>query len=157
MATDVRQLYWPGPFRGLYQQLQAASPATEPRLRELLASRQEWLLAGTARWRPPSDASRAAAADAFKAGKLVLGPPPAAAAAADGGAAQDKAPPAAAAAAQRVKVDPRLEQAALEMSAVLVRRLSYSCLLCWWLLFCCCCCCCCCCCWCVCVCVCVCV
>jgi hypothetical protein len=105
MAADLRQLYWPGPFRGVYQQLQAANAASEPRLRELLAGRQDWLLLGLAKFQAPSDASRRAAQDAFKAGKLVLSAAPAGE---KGGG-------------QRVTVEPRLEQAALELSAILVR------------------------------------
>ncbi|KIY92301.1 hypothetical protein MNEG_15662 [Monoraphidium neglectum] len=103
MAADLRQLYWPGPFRGVYQQLQAANAASEPRLRELLAGRQDWLLLGLAKFQAPSDASRRAAQDAFKAGKLVLSAAPAGE---KGGG-------------QRVTVEPRLEQAALELSAIL--------------------------------------
>jgi hypothetical protein len=103
MDTDLRALYWPGAWRALYQQLQAATPASEARLRELLGAREEWLLAGPARFQPPNDASRKTARDALKAGKLVL---------AAGGEGKGGG--------QRVTLDGRLEQASLEMSAILV-------------------------------------
>lgn len=101
MASDLRSLYWPGPFRALYQQLQGANAASAQRLHELLAAREDWLLSGLPKFQGPSGASRAAARDAFKAGKLVLG----------GGG--DKG-------GQRVTLDARLEEAALAMSGVLV-------------------------------------
>jgi hypothetical protein len=104
MASDLRALYWPGAFRGLYQQLQAANAASAARVSELLAARQDWLLHGPARFGAPSDTSRRAARDALKAGKLVLSAP------GDGKGGQ------------RVTLDGRLEQATLEMSAILVRR-----------------------------------
>ena len=110
-GTDLRGLYWPGPFRGLYQALQAASgAAAAPRLRELLSARQEWLLGGLGKFKPPSAASRRAAEDAFKAGKLVLG----AASAAGAGAASGGG-----SGGQRVTLDARMEQAALALSGVL--------------------------------------
>lgn len=104
MSTDLRHLYWPGPFRGLYQQLQAANAASEPQLRELLSSRQEWLLLGLSKFQPPREASRKTAQEAFKAGKLVLVAPP----------------PGKKGGGQRVTLDARMEQAALELSAILV-------------------------------------
>jgi hypothetical protein len=111
MSIELRQLYWPGPFRGLYQALQAANAASAPRVRELLSARQDWLLLGLAKFQPPSDAARAAAKDGFKAGKLVLS---AAGAGEKGGG-------------QRITLDARMETATLEMSAVLVRAVGLFC------------------------------
>ncbi|GBF97595.1 hypothetical protein Rsub_10731 [Raphidocelis subcapitata] len=106
-TDDLRSLYWPGAFRGLYQQLQAADAATETRLRELLAARADWLLGGLPKFRPPGDDARSAARDAFKAGKLVLS------SAAGGGGGGEKG------GGQRVTLDAKLEDATLQLSAIL--------------------------------------
>lgn len=107
-TDDLRSLYWPGSFRALYQQLQAADAAAEPRLRELLAARADWLLGGLPKFQPPSEGARRDARDAFKAGKLVL--------AGGGDKGGDKG-----GGAQRVTLDARLKDAALQLSAILVR------------------------------------
>lgn len=110
---DTRAKYWPGGWRALYQQLQAASAAGAPRLRELLDARAPWLLAGPCKFERPSAAARKEAQDAFKAGKLVLGAPSGdkAGGAAGGGAGGG----------QRMTLEPRMEHAALGLSTILVR------------------------------------